>query len=229
MFHTTPCDAFKAFFAALGIEVPAQKWNYHRMQDVIFMDTFFKSLPVNQRQTINANLRDIHRLACPEGMDAINEAIEILRHEPLVLGTIRDVNDYARAMMTWVTDIEVFRQALTLLQLKQLTWWRKRSRLPKKTPVFTESVKRNFERELETLFTNRQSRGYVCTIEMLDMGNCMFYFFAHPDDYPTSILRHDESRETGDAVMDTPPSVGCHAARVYRLADRTGRATLHSS
>ena len=114
MFHTTPSDAFKAFFAALGIEVPATQWNYRRMQDVIFMDTFFKSLPVEQRQTINAILRDIHRLACPEGMDAINEAIEILRHEPLVLGTIRDVNDYARAMMTWVIDREVFRQRLVL-------------------------------------------------------------------------------------------------------------------
>ena len=201
MFHTTPCDAFKAFFTALGIEVPAQEWNYRRMQDVMIMDSFFKSLPVEQRQTINANLRDIHRLACPDGMNAINAAIEMLRHEPLVLGTIRDANDYARAMMTWVVDVDVFRQALTLLQLKQLSWWRKRGHLPKKTPVFTERVKQNFERELENLFTNRQSRGYVCTIEMLDMGNGMFYFFAHPDDYPTSILRHDESRELTPQIL----------------------------
>ena len=201
VFHTTPCDAFKAFFAALGIEVPTHSWNYRRMQDVIFMDSFFKSLPLEQRQTTNAILRDIHRLACPEGMEAINEAIEILRHEPLVLGEIREVNDYARAMMTWVIDPDVFRQALTLLQLKQLTWWRKRRHLPKKTPIFTESVKQNFERELETLFTNRQSRGYVCTVEMLDMGNGMYYFFAHPDDYPTSILRHDESRELTPQIL----------------------------
>jgi len=201
MFHTTPCDAFKAFFAALGIEVPTKEWNYRRMQDVIIMDSFFKSLPVDQRQTINAILRDIHRLACPDGMDAINEATEMLHHEPLVLGEIREVNDYARAMMTWVVNVDIFRQALTLLQLKQLSWWRKRRHLPKKTPVFTESVKQNFERELENLFTNRQSRGYVCTIEMLDMGNGMFYFFAHPDDYPTSILRHDESRELMPQIL----------------------------
>ena len=201
MFHTTPCDAFKAFFAAIGIEVPATQWNYRRMQDVIFMDTFFKSLPVEQRQTTNAILRDIHRLACSEGMDAINEAIEFLHHEPLVLGEIREVNDYARAMMTWVVDTEVFRQALMLLQLKQLTWWRKRLHLPRKTPVFTDPIKRKFERDLETLFTNRQSRGYVCTIEMLEMGNGMYYFFAHPDDYPTSILRHDESRELTPQIL----------------------------
>jgi len=29
----------------------------------------------------------------------------------------------------------------------------------------------------------------------------MFYFFAHPDDYPTSILRHDESRELMPQIL----------------------------
>ena len=60
MFHTTPSDAFKAFFAALGIEVPANQWNYRRMQDVIFMDSFFKSLlsaPVQSRRKM-AELSD---------------------------------------------------------------------------------------------------------------------------------------------------------------------------
>ena len=194
MFHTTPCDAFKAFFAALGIEVPTNYWNHNRRQDVEFMDRFFKELPLKKRQSVNAILRDIHRLACAEGMDAINDAIEILHHEPLILGEIREVNDYARAMMTWVADREVFQKALLHHQLHKLSWWRKRRHLPKKTPDFTDSVQQKFERELENLFTNRQSRGYVCTIEMLDMGNGMYYFFAYPDDYPTAIRQHNESR-----------------------------------
>ena len=201
MFRMTPCDAFKEFFTKVGVEISGLHWNHNKREDVNFMDAFFRKLPLEKRRNIDAILRGIHRLARPEGMDAINDAIEALHHKPLFLGKIHEVNDYARAMMTWVTDEEVFQQALLLLQFQQLSWWRKRRNLPKKTPVFTDNIKHKFERELENLFMDSQCRGYVCTIEMLDMGNGMYYFFAHPDDYPTSILRHDESRELTPQIL----------------------------
>jgi hypothetical protein len=196
-----PVTMTQDFFAAIGADISTLNWGTLKQRDPARIWDYFLHLPTDLRHKADGILRGVFKLACTDGMTAINDAIEILHHEPLVLGKMRHVNDYARAMMTWKADVKVFHQALTLLQLKQLTWWRKRRHLPRKTPIFTDSIKQKFEQELESLFTNRQSRGYICTIEMLEMGNGMFYFFAHPDDHPTAILQHDESRELTPQVL----------------------------
>jgi hypothetical protein len=189
-----PITMIREFFITLGANVSTLDWDKLKQRSPDLLCDYFYRLPQDLRQQADAILRNVFKLACSEGMTAINDSVELLHHEPITLGAVPNANCYARALMTWKTDKDVFQQSLVLLQLRQLSWWRKRRNVPRKMPIFSETVKQNFERRIETLFINKQSRGYVCTIEMFEIENGMFYFFAYPDDYPKPVLQHNEFR-----------------------------------
>ena len=194
IFRMTPVTMIRDFFASLGADISTLDWDTvkQRAPDPVW-DYFFR-LPMDLRQKADGILRNVFKLACTEGMTAINDSIETLRHEPIAVGELKKANCYVRALLTWFTDKEVFERALTLVQVYKLTWWRKRKHLSRQTPEFTEAVQRKFEHELENLFAAKQGRGHVCTVEMFTPGNGMYYFFANPDDYPKSAFAHDEAR-----------------------------------
>jgi hypothetical protein len=190
----TPVMMIRDLLLSLGANVTALDWNTVNRNNIEPLEMFFRSLPSFLQEHARAILHDIHKLACTDGMNAINEAIELAHKEPIFLGECAKANCYARAMLLWSMDREIFQQALTIVQLTQLSWWRKKRHLPQVTPDFNETVKHKFEHALETLFVKKQSRGYVCTIDMLDMGNGVYYFFAYPDDYLKSAFAHDDTR-----------------------------------
>ena len=194
VFRMTPVTMIRDFFASLGADTSTLDWDTLKQRDPDPIWDYFFRLPMDLRQKADGILRSVFKLACTEGMTAINDAIEVLHHEPIAVGELKKANCYVRALMTWYKDKEVFDRALTLVQIYKLSWWRKRQHLPRQTPEFTEAVQRKFEHELENLFAAKQGRGHVCTVEMFSPGNGMYYFFANPDDYPKSAFSHDEDR-----------------------------------
>jgi len=194
VFRMMPVMMTRDFFLSLGADVTSLDWNTVNRNHIAPIETFFQSLSPFLQEHARAILCDIHKLACTDGMNAINEAIELAHRGPIFLGECAKANCYARAMLLWSIDRDIFQQALTIVQLTQLSWWRKKRHLPQLIPDFNETVKHQFESALETLFVKKQARGYVCTVDMLDMGNGVYYFFAYPDDYPKSALTHDDMR-----------------------------------
>jgi hypothetical protein len=189
-----PIKMTRDFFDSLGADTTSLDWNTVNRNHIAPFESFFRSLAPDLQERAGDILHDIHKLACDDGMAAINDAVEMLHHEPISLGEVKNANCYARALLTWNADKEVFEKAVSIVQLRQMAWCRKRRHLSRQTPEFTEAVQRKFEHELEKLFAAKQGRGHVCTVEMLDMGNGMYYFFAYPDDYLKSAFTHDESR-----------------------------------
>ena len=194
LFYMTPVTMIRDFFASLGADISTLDWDKLKQRQPDTIWEFFCLLPNELRNKAEDILRDIFKLACPDGMTAINDAVETLHHESIALGEHKKANCYVRALLTWFTDKEVFEKAVAFVQIYQLTWWRKRKDLPQMNPVFSDAVKRKLEHTLENLFADRQGRGHVCTANMLDTGNGMYYVFAYPDDYPKSVFSHDESR-----------------------------------
>jgi hypothetical protein len=142
----TPIMMMRDFFLTLGADVSTLDWDKLKQRNPNQFCDYFYHLPQDLRQQADAILRNVFKLACSEGMTVINDSVELLHHEPIALGTVSNANCYARALTTWKAAAEVFQQALLLLQLRQLSWWRKRNHLPRKTPVFSETVKHDFER-----------------------------------------------------------------------------------
>ena len=194
LFYMTPVTMIRDFFASLGADISTLEWDKLKQRNPDTIWEYFCLLPNELRNKAEDILRDVFKLACPDGMTAINDAVETLHHEPISLGEHKKANCYVRALLTWFADKEVFENAVTFVQIYQLTWWRKRKNLPQMIPDFSDAVKRKLEHTLENLFADRQGRGHVCTANMHDMGNGMYYIFAYPDDYPKSAFSHDESR-----------------------------------
>ena len=194
VFRMIPNTMIRDFFASLGADISTLEWEKRKQRDSDPIWEFFCLLPTDLRNKAEDILRDVFKLACAEGMTAINDAVEMMHHEPVSLGEHKKANCYVRAMLTWFADTEVFEKAVTFVHVYRLNWWRKRRNLPCQTPEFSEAVRRKMEHTLENLFADKQGRGHVCTTEMLNTGNGMYYIFAYPDDYPKSAFAHDESR-----------------------------------
>jgi hypothetical protein len=132
MFRMTPITMIREFLITLGADVSTLDWDQLKQRSPDLLCDYFYRLPQDLRQQANAILRKIFKLACSERMTAINDSVELLHHESITLGAIPNANRYARALMTWKTDKDVFQQSLVLLQLRQLSWWRKRRNVPPK-------------------------------------------------------------------------------------------------
>jgi hypothetical protein len=184
----------KLFFEYLGADVDQVPWDKLKRNDINAIQNLFDKLPSDKRDAAEVVLREVHTLACEQGIQALGEAAEEL-HADQSWGDIylSDKNLYAKALSAWLLFREIFDHAARYYELDTLSWWRKRLDLPKKIPVFDETVKKNLETEIEEFFKTRQGRGFICTVEMYARSDGTFYFFAYPADYVEDTYVHDES------------------------------------
>ena len=194
VFRMTPKNTLKEVFTRFGIDVSTIQWDELNFRNVEPLQVLFNSLAPECREQMDTILRSIHLLACRPGMDAINHAIDIRHQSTQQFGIGSAINLYERAALVWMADPELLDLAASLFELKGLPWWQVKRGLIKRKPVFTEDVRHQFEEQLEKLFMDRQNRGEVCTVEMQEFGNGVYYFFAYPDDYPKFVLQHDKAR-----------------------------------
>ena len=190
----TPKNTLREVFSHLGADVSTINWNelgFHHFEPA---QRLFDAMPPPCRAQADLVFRQIHLLACREGMDAINEATEMRHKGTHQFGPGSATNRYERAALVWMADQELFEQAVSLFGLRQLPWWRIKRNLPRRTIDFTDDMRQQFETRLEQFFMARQNRGEICTVELKEPGNGVYYFFAYPDDYPKSVLQHNDLR-----------------------------------
>ena len=189
MTDKTVLRSFFNFFSADTADVP---WDKLRRNDIDIVQKFFDELPQDKRNEAEIILRHAHALACERGMEALGEAADELRADETWAGVyLSDKNLYTKALSAWITHREIFEHAIRYYEIDSLSWWRKRTDLPKTVPQFDEEIKEQLETGLEQFFKTKQGRGFVCTVEMTERANGVYYFFAYPDDFADDALVHD--------------------------------------
>ncbi|GHT26758.1 hypothetical protein FACS18942_04810 [Planctomycetales bacterium] len=195
VFRMTEKPFLKSFFETFEADVEQVPWDKLKRNDIDLLLKLFDELPPDKRDEAEVVLRHVHVLSCEHGVQTLGEAADEL-HADESWGEVylSEKNLYTKAMSAWLTHCEIFDHAVRFYEMDSLSWWRKRVDLPKITPVFDETVKKNLENELEQFFRTKQGRGFVCTAEMFARSNGTYYFYARSDDYVRDTFVHDKDK-----------------------------------
>ena len=156
---------------------------------------FVEQLSASQRETLEAECRNVHYFACREGLDAlriVGATLNDLNWNLVLNATRRTFRD--RALAARILFPQLFRQAIPCLDLQLHSSFRRGTLLPDTDPILTEEVIRKLESRLETFFMTKQSRGAVCTVEVSRWGD-LICLHAAPDDYAAEALCHTPDRK----------------------------------
>ena len=148
------------------------------------------ALPEAQRNTMDAELRDIFEMSCEKGCHAIlDEAKWHLDQDADPNATIAFtemlaalVNHYERAMVTYLDHNTFWRGARHFYHADTLPFWRKRKNLPHNPASVNTASIQALANRIRTYFHHTEGRGNNCVVEPFRRGD-LDYFFAYPEDY----------------------------------------------
>lgn len=148
------------------------------------------ALPENQRNTMDAEFRDIFEMSCEKGCHAIlDEAKWHLDQDADPNATIAFtemlaalVNHYERAMVTYLDHNTFWRGATHFYHADTLSHWRKRKNLPHNAAQVDAASIQALANRIRTYFHHTEGRGNNCVVEPFRRGD-RDYFFAYPEDY----------------------------------------------
>ena len=193
VFRMSDKTQLRQFFTLFSKETDMIGWEDVNRRNILALEQFFDALPPPVRAQAEVILRNIHALACEEGMEALGDAAKTLHDDSSWNEMFHSTrNLYTKSLSAWLDYRDIFECAVQFFGIDSRTWWRKRIDLPKITPELDEDAIENLENEIEILLKTTQGRGYVCTVEMTARSNGVYYFFAHPDDYVRDSLVHDD-------------------------------------
>ena len=193
LLRMTPNVVLYEFFHRFNVDVPLDDWKKLGEREIAPVLNLFDELPDRIKSEAEAAMRNIFALSTREGLAAIHEAATE-SNKPNWKNGLEKATPYSASMYVWLHDPELFESAMTVCQFERLSWWRRRAHLPLFVPEFTEQRKQSLIMALEKFFDKRQGRGRVCTVDLYNRGNGVYYYTAHPDDYLEEVLVHDEQR-----------------------------------
>ncbi|HBT75942.1 MAG TPA: hypothetical protein DEB39_03255 [Planctomycetaceae bacterium] len=184
----------RRFFESFGADIEQVPWDDITRRNIDFLQRLFDELPSTDRDRAEVVLRHVHALAGEKGMESLGEAAETFHADASWNEFfLSEMNLYSKALSAWLDYQDIFDYAIQFFQVDTLSWWRKRVDLPMIEPNFDDDARTELEDEIASFFRTKQGRGYVCTIEMVERSNGVYYFFAYPDDYVRDTLVHDEN------------------------------------
>lgn len=145
-------------------------------------------LPDGQRNTMDAEFRDIFELTCEKGFRAIlDEAEWHLAHDANAhTGFVEKLaalsNHFERAMVTFLDHKQFWKGATLFYHADNLPYWRKRKNLPHQPAAVDEVSLRKLAGLISNYFHHAEGRGKNCVVEPFRRGE-LDYFFAYPEDY----------------------------------------------
>lgn len=148
------------------------------------------ALPETQRNTMDAEFRDIFEMSCEKGCHAIlDEAQWHLAQDadPNAANAFAEklaalVNHFERAMVTYLDHNPFWRGATHFYHADTLSHWRKRKNLPHNAAQVDAASIQALANSIRTYFHHTEGRGNNCVVEPFRRGN-RDYFFAYPEDY----------------------------------------------
>jgi len=145
-------------------------------------------LPDDQRRIMDAEFQDIFVLASEAGFLAIiDEANWQFRDQPgartALVGHLAELpSHFDRAMVTFLDNPAVWRGAVYFHHADSLSYWRKRTDLPKTAGAVDAESLEKLAHEISSHFYSTEGRGKHCVVEPFRRGK-RDYFFAYPEDY----------------------------------------------
>ncbi len=145
-------------------------------------------LPENQRNAMDAELREIHALSCEKGWCAIrDEAAWQFREAPEAFAEFVEKlaaldGHPERAMMAFLDYPDFWKGATMFYHADTLPYWRKRKGLPHEEASAHEDGRRALAAGISDYFHRTEGRGKNCVVEAFRRGE-LDYFFAYPEDY----------------------------------------------
>ena len=161
-------------------------------------------LPDGQRNTMDAEFREIFAMSCEKGFRAIlDEAAWHLEAEPQTYAELVEklaalANHYERAMVTFLEYAAFWKGATLFYHADTLPYWRKRKNLPHQPAAVHEDGRRELADLIRNYFHHTEGRGKNCVVEVFRRGE-RDYFFAYPEDYS------QQSIEWGNGEFDRRP------------------------
>jgi hypothetical protein len=187
--------------------------------------TAWLELPDAQRNTMDAEFRDIFEMSCESGFRAIlDEAEWHLATEPQAHTEFVDklaalANHYERAMITFLDRAEFWNGATLFHHADTRTYWRKRKNLPHQLAAVHEDGRRELADLIRNYFHHTEGRGKNCVVEAFRRGE-RDYFFAYPEDYS------QQSTEWVDGEFGRRPHNPAFEV-IYVYSQKEGRLDLN--
>ena len=202
-FRQMPNALLERYFHARGVfgdlDFPAMK---ETQPDELFAAWLY--LPDSQRNTMDAEFREIFELSCEKGFRAIiDEAAWHLATDPQARTVFIEKlaalsNHFERAMVTFLDHIAFWKGATRFYHADTLPYWRKRKNLPHQPAAVDEASLQELAGLIRNYFHHTEGRGKNCVVEPFRRGD-LDYFFAYPEDYS------QQSIEWVDGQFDRRP------------------------
>lgn len=200
-FRMTPNVMLAEFFGRFETDITSGDWEHiNERDDELLIDLLDDIKDESVKNHVEKTVRDIAALACKDGMAAFHEAA-LTYNQPNWLDGLPKKGNYPTSMHVWLRYPKLFESALANLRFSGLTYWRRRAHLPFFAPQFTDEKMKLLKESLERFFAERQGRGRVCTVDLYDRGNGMYYVTARPDDYVEEVLVHDEYQNLNNQTL----------------------------
>ena len=192
IFRMTPVRFLCGFFDKIGIDMQI---DWKNIRDIKPIQAAYQMLSETDRQRSENILKRITALACKEGLCAINEAARIVGPRQWDASHKLNATLYQKIIWTWTVHPKLIDKALEIFQVNKIKYSYKLEGLPTAEPEINEAMLLRLKREMQSLFLEKESRGDVCTVEVLRKGNGQYCFFVFPNDYERAVLKHDENEQ----------------------------------
>jgi hypothetical protein len=186
-FRQMPNALLARYFEAKGV---LARFDFAAMKETQ-TDALFAAwlgVPEKLRNTMDAELREIHALSCEKGWCAIRDEAEWqFRDQPkafraFVEGMGKLDGHSERAMVTFLESPQFWKGATLFCHADTLPYWRKRKGLPHQSASVHEDGRRALASGISDYFHRTEGRGKNCVVEAFRRGE-LDYFFAYPEDY----------------------------------------------
>ena len=187
-----PAELLAQFFERLGHRVIAGHCRGSRTDRIKRIQEAIGNFSnARKLDAIESPLHTLFDLACDTGIVAIYEAGSWCDPPRNLVDTIPGQNGMeGKVLWVWLNYPEVIEAATKIHQVDHLTWWRKRTDLPKKPPEKCDETLHRLKGLLSAKLAAEQGRGRILTVESMQR-NGTEYSLAYPDDYLQTVTTHD--------------------------------------
>lgn len=186
-----PNRLLRQFFAKQQVALPGVYWNELRERDIQPILEALQAINPASLLVVEAELRSVFEMGCEGGVQALQESAAALGDHDLIERLPAEDTAYGQAMWVWLNHPDYFARATLLYQVDQLTWWRKRNDLPSSSARRDSATLEQLRHNVSRLLLREQGRGRLCSVEVLERGETVYYFL-YPDDFVQSLQVHDE-------------------------------------
>jgi len=180
-------------------------------------------LAEGQRNTMDAEFRDIFEMSCEKGFRAIIDEAEFQLGEEEFTAWVEMLSalpsHFERAMLVFLDHNACWKGATRFYHADTLSYWRKRKNLPHQAPAVDDASIQQLAGMIRTYFHHTEGRGNNCVVEPFRRGE-LEYFFAYPEDYS------QQSIEWVDGAFDRRPHNPAFEI-IYVYSQKEGSLDLH--